>query len=127
VLAIEAVGGRVDMVMYCPHRPDEHCACRKPHPGMLLAAAQDLGLDLSQSYLIGDAETDMQAGRAVGCRCYMVLTGRGIRQLASALIHGRLSFAVEWDLKAAVDAILRQQSEMKWGHPRYALEGRGDH
>jgi D-glycero-D-manno-heptose 1,7-bisphosphate phosphatase len=111
--------------MYCPHRPDEHCACRKPQPGMLLDAARDLGLDLSHSYLVGDAETDMQAGQAVGCHCYMVLTGRGPRQLVPALIRGRLNFVVKWNLGAAVDAILRRGNRPEWEHPHYVLRGSG--
>ncbi len=121
VLAIEAAGGRVDRVMYCPHRPDEHCACRKPQPGMLVMAAEDLGLDLAHSYLIGDAETDMQAGRAVGCRRYLVLTGRGRRQLVRSLICGKLDFVVKWNLKAAAKVIVRQKSEVEWGYSHLAF------
>ncbi len=123
VQAIEAAGGRVDRVIYCPHRPDEHCACRKPRPGMLLMAAQDLGLDLSQSYLIGDAETDMQAGRAVGAHRYLVLTGRGWRQLINCLLHGERGFVVKPNLRAAVSAILRQESKVGWRLPRVVLGG----
>ncbi len=109
VRAIEATGGRVDRVMYCPHRPDEHCSCRKPQPGLLLMAAEELGLDLSHSYLVGDAEADMQAGRAVGCRRYMVLTGRGRRQLLHCWLHGERGFTVVPNLSAAVNAILRRE------------------
>ncbi len=107
VRAVEAAGGRIDRVMYCPHRPDEHCPCRKPQPGLLLMAAEELGLDLSRSHLIGDAETDMQAGRAAGCRRYLVLTGRGWQQLIRCWLHGERGFTVVWDLGAAVNAILR--------------------
>ncbi|OQY23386.1 MAG: D-glycero-beta-D-manno-heptose-1,7-bisphosphate 7-phosphatase [Chloroflexi bacterium] len=121
VLAIEAAGGRVDRVMYCPHRPDEHCACRKPQAGMLLLAAKDFGLDLSHSYLIGDAETDMQAGRAVGCRRYLVLTGRGWRQLMHSLTCGKLDFVVKWNLKAATNVIVRQESGVEWAHSQFAF------
>jgi histidinol-phosphate phosphatase family protein len=124
VRAIEAAGGRVDRVMYCPHRPDEHCNCRKPQPGMLLKAAGELGADLSQSYLIGDAETDMRAGRAVGCRCCLVLTGRGRRQWARCWIHGVRGFTVVPNLGAAVDAILRRESRVRWSL-RLALGGGG--
>jgi len=112
VRAIEEAGGRIDRVMYCPHRPDEHCACRKPEPGLLLMAAEELGLDLSQSYLIGDAETDMQAGQAAGCERYMVLTGRGRRQLVRCWLHGEQGFTVVSDLGSAVDAILRRESRV---------------
>ena len=109
VQAIDAAGGRIDRVMVCPHRPDEHCACRKPQPGLLLAAAEELDLDLSQSFLIGDAESDMQAGRAVGCRRYLALTGRGRRQLIRCWLHGERGFAVVPDLGAAVSAIVRRE------------------
>lgn len=100
--AIRAAGGRVDEVLFCPHRPDEHCGCRKPQPGLLLEAAQRYSLDLSSCYLVGDAVTDMQAARAVGCRAVMVLTGRGIQQAAllrEAELH---SCTVAKDLAAAV-------------------------
>ena len=109
VRAVETVGGRIDRVMVCPHRPDEHCACRKPQPGLLLAAAEELNLSLSQSYLIGDAESDMRAGRAVGCRRYLVLTGRGRRQLTRCWLHGERGFAVVPNLGAAVSAIIRRE------------------
>jgi len=110
VRAIEAAGGRVDRVMYCPHRPEEQCPCRKPQPGLLLMAAEELGLDLSRSYLIGDAETDMQAGRAAGCRRYLVLTGRGRRQLIRCWLHGERGFTVVPNLGAAVSAILHSEN-----------------
>ena len=118
VQAIEAAGGRVDRVMYCPHRPEEHCTCRKPQPGLLTMAAEELGLDLSQSYLIGDAESDMQAGRAVGCHRYLVLTGRGRRQLIRSWLHGERGFRVVPNLGAAVNDVLRRQSEGGWSSPR---------
>ena len=109
VRAVEAAGGRIDRVVYCHHRPDEGCACRKPEPGLLIAAAEEFGLDLSQSYLIGDAETDMQAGRAVGCRRYLVLTGRGRRQLIRCWLHGEHGFTVVPNLGTAVNTIVRRE------------------
>ncbi|HEY4723345.1 MAG TPA: D-glycero-beta-D-manno-heptose 1,7-bisphosphate 7-phosphatase, partial [Anaerolineae bacterium] len=81
VFAIQEARGRVDAVLYCPHRPDEHCDCRKPQPGLLLQAAEHLHLDLARSYLIGDAETDVQAAQAAGCQAILVKTGRGREQL----------------------------------------------
>ncbi|RME46539.1 MAG: HAD family hydrolase [Caldilineae bacterium] len=79
--AVRAAEGRIDRVFYCPHRPDEACSCRKPRPGMLLQAARELNLDLSRSYLVGDAATDLLAGHSVGCQTMLVLTGRGFHQL----------------------------------------------
>lgn len=78
---IEEAGGRVDGVFMCPHRPDEGCACRKPEPGLLLKAAQSLSLDLSASALIGDAMSDLEAGKAAGVsKLVLVRTGRGAAQ-----------------------------------------------
>lgn len=109
VRAIEAAGGRVDQVVYCPHRPDENCSCRKPRPGMLLTAGDELGLDLTRSYLIGDAHTDLQAGWAVGCRCYMVLTGRGRHQFLECVRKGYSGFRLAWNLQDAVRMILAKE------------------
>jgi len=123
VRVIEAAGGRIDRVMYCPHRPDEHCDCRKPRPGMLLRAAKDLDLNLDQSYFIGDAETDMQAARSASCHRYLVLTGRGRRQLMRCLIHGERGFGLKLNLRAAVNAILRQEGRTGWRQPRPVVGG----
>jgi len=57
-----------DAVYYCPHDTDPPCGCRKPQPGMLLAAAQDRGIDLAVSWMVGDSENDVEAGRRAGCR-----------------------------------------------------------
>ncbi len=84
VAEVEASGGRIDRVVYCPHRPEERCNCRKPEPGMLLQVADEMDVDLSQSYLVGDAATDLIAGQSVGCRTFLVLTGRGMQQLLPA-------------------------------------------
>ena len=85
---IEEAGGKVDGVFMCPHHPDEGCVCRKPKPGLLLQAAKSLRLDLSASVLIGDALTDLEAGKAAGVsRLVLVRTGRGAAQ--SSLINIR--------------------------------------
>ncbi len=85
VAEVEASGGRIDRVVYCPHRPEDQCACRKPEPGMLVQVAGEMGIDLSQSYLVGDAASDLLAGQRVGCQLFLVLTGRGWGQLVPAL------------------------------------------
>ncbi len=76
LLAVQTQAGRIDDVLYCPHKPDEGCVCRKPKAGMLKLAADKWQLDLSQSFLIGDADTDILAGHEVGCHATLVLTGR---------------------------------------------------
>lgn len=74
--AIADHGGRVSTVLVCPHRPEENCACRKPAPGLLLAAAQRLSLDVADTVLVGDHPTDLQAAERAGCRSILVLSGR---------------------------------------------------
>ena len=60
-------GARLDGIYYCPHDKEPPCACRKPLPGMLLRAAQEHQIDLGASWMVGDAESDMAAGRRAGC------------------------------------------------------------
>ena len=109
VKEIEKAGGRVDRVLYRPHGLDEHCAYREPQPGLLLQVSREMGVDLAQSYLIGDAYADIQAGETVGCRCFLVLTGRGRNELRRCLLHGQNGFRVSSDLESAVDTILREE------------------
>lgn len=79
--SIKLAGGRVDGIYMCPHRPKDGCDCRKPCPGMLLRAAEELSLDLSRSMLIGDALTDLMAAETAGVPVrVLVRTGRGRRQ-----------------------------------------------
>ena len=58
-------------ILYCPHDHGQ-CECRKPKPGLLLEAARRHGLDLAQSWMVGDAASDIEAGRAAGCRTVFV-------------------------------------------------------
>jgi D-glycero-D-manno-heptose 1,7-bisphosphate phosphatase len=104
---IEARGGRIDAVAYCPHRPEEGCDCRKPRPGLLLDLAERFGIDLEESVFIGDALSDVEAGQACGCGTILVLTGRGREQLAEAQAAGRNGFRVADDLASAVDLLLK--------------------
>jgi len=84
-------GASVDAYYVCPHHPVHGvgefgigCDCRKPLPGMLLKAAEDLSLDLSSSILIGDKVSDLEAGLAAGCRSVLVRTGYGSRESLNA-------------------------------------------
>ncbi|MGH7239230.1 MAG: HAD-IIIA family hydrolase, partial [Candidatus Saccharimonadales bacterium] len=56
----------------CPHGEDSTCDCRKPKPKMLLDAAQEFGIDLSQSYMVGDRMSDVMAGKNAGVRTILV-------------------------------------------------------
>ncbi|MDA0563795.1 HAD-IIIA family hydrolase [Streptomonospora sp. S1-112] len=82
--ALRLLGAAVSASYLCPHSPADGCPCRKPRPGMLLRAARDLGLDLGRSYTVGDALTDVDAGRSAGTATALVLTGRGADQYRRA-------------------------------------------
>lgn len=63
-----AAGARIDAVYYCPHDRQPPCACRKPKPGMLLAAARAHHIDLAASWMVGDSDIDIEAGKNAGCK-----------------------------------------------------------
>jgi D-glycero-D-manno-heptose 1,7-bisphosphate phosphatase len=70
---LAAVGANIDGVYYCPHEEQPACSCRKPEPGMLFAAAAEHQIDLTSSWMIGDSEKDVGAGRSAGCRTARIL------------------------------------------------------
>lgn len=87
LLALESA--HVDAIYACTHHPTEGvgllrrtCDCRKPEPGLLLRAAHEQAIDLAQSWMVGDAARDMQAGRAAGTRTALVLCGKGRVELS---------------------------------------------
>lgn len=76
-------GAYLDGIYYCPHHPDRgfegeikelkiQCECRKPKPGMLIQAAKDFNIDLSKSWMIGDSENDILAGKNAGCKTALI-------------------------------------------------------
>jgi D-glycero-D-manno-heptose 1,7-bisphosphate phosphatase len=101
----------------CPHAPDDHCACRKPEPGLLLQAAEELSLDLQRSIMIGDALTDLEAGRAAGVGAIsLVETGRGASQArlpGIAQLPDVSKFATLSDALAALIPTESQQAQKK--------------
>jgi D-glycero-D-manno-heptose 1,7-bisphosphate phosphatase len=67
----------IDAVRVCFHDGYSPCACRKPRPGMLLDAARTLGINLAESFMIGDRSGDIEAGQAAGCRTVHIAWGHG--------------------------------------------------
>ena len=81
------MGCCVDAIYYCPHLPEEGCNCRKPQPGLLLKAAKDLGIDVKESWMIGDKEIDLEAAKRAGCRGVRVETNVGdLQQAVSSIL-----------------------------------------
>jgi D-glycero-D-manno-heptose 1,7-bisphosphate phosphatase len=104
---IVKAGGRVDRVYMCPHVSSDLCNCRKPRPGMILQAVEELGLDVGRSFLIGDAVTDLQAGMAAGItKNILVQTGRGEDQARLLDEVSQSQCRILKDIPAAVSEIL---------------------
>jgi D-glycero-D-manno-heptose 1,7-bisphosphate phosphatase len=112
-----AQGAALDGVWYCPHHPDgtvahlaRSCRCRKPGPGMLEAAAEELGLDLAASYLVGNHPTDAGAAHAAGATPLFVSTGRAAGQPAP---DGVPAFASLAEAAASILRIVRGQARSR--------------
>jgi len=78
--SVAEAGGRIEDIFFCPHRPDENCACRKPKPGLIQQANQRYGIDPAASMMIGDNAKDILCGRNAECGATMLVqTGNGLR------------------------------------------------
>ena len=105
--AVSDRGGRITDVFFCPHRPDEGCDCRKPKPGLILAACRRHGIDASRSIMIGDTAKDILAGQAAGCgQTFLVRTGDADKALDTLARKGCRPDLIAADLAGAVDWIL---------------------
>lgn len=102
---VESSGGSIAKFYCCTHRKEDNCSCRKPGIGLLLQAREELNVDLSRSYFIGDALSDIQSGRAAGCKTVFVLSGRTSVEEMSEWncspdhVAATLSEAVDWVLE----------------------------
>lgn len=92
-------GAYIDALYYCPHHPHKgyegevpelkiDCNCRKPKPGLLLRAAEDYNIDLSSSWMIGDSDSDVEAGKAAGCRSIKIEEGELLTVIKGILSKG---------------------------------------
>jgi histidinol-phosphate phosphatase family protein len=75
-LLLKKENARLDAIYYCPLHPDQKPSCRKPEVGMARKAQKDLGVDLKNSYMIGDSLTDVEFGNNIGAKTILVLTGK---------------------------------------------------
>jgi len=92
---------RIDAIYYCPHGADARCTCRKPAPGMLLQAAEDHRLDLRNSWIVGDSDSDILAGKNAGCRTVRIARHDAATEVLSDLTFRSVTDAVTAIVKAA--------------------------
>lgn len=101
--ALARHGARVEGFYVCPHAPDDGCACRKPAPGLLRRAMDELGVPPERVAMVGDRPSDLDAARNAGCRSWLVRSGRGEQAVDGAR---RAGVPIARDLAGVVDAIL---------------------
>jgi D-glycero-D-manno-heptose 1,7-bisphosphate phosphatase len=87
----KSAGATIDAIYYCPHESEPRCGCRKPEPGMLLNATRDFDIDMAASWIVGDSEPDVEAGRSAGCRTVRLVeknksANTGAELVASSLL-----------------------------------------
>lgn len=111
---LQPAGGEISAIFFCPHGPDNDCACRKPKPGLFLELAERLQCDLRDAYAVGDSIRDLEAARSAGAKPVLVETGNG-RTTAGELSNaqGKAQFKdlpVYQDLAAFVDTLLASEA-----------------
>lgn len=105
--AVEAAGGRIFDIIFCPHHPDDGCACRKPRPGMIEQARARHGVNVSSAVMIGDNAKDVQCGFNAGCGAtILVRTGSGVQAQKDLAGMGITPTAVAENLSDAAKMIL---------------------
>lgn len=78
---VHQTGGEITGIAFCPHAPDDQCACRKPKPGLLIDLALKFDITLNSAIVIGDSLRDLQAATKAGSKAILVLTGKGKKTL----------------------------------------------
>ena len=94
---------KLDAIYFCPHLPDDECACRKPRLGMIESALADFPIELENSWMIGDKNLDVELGLNAGIKPVLVMTGYGEKHLPEL---ERPPFAVAENLLEAVKIVL---------------------
>jgi len=76
----------IDDFFFCPHRPDEKCICRKPSPFLILKAAKKWKIDIKESFMIGDKEIDVNAGKNAGCKNSFSVKEKTLMKIAQEIL-----------------------------------------
>lgn len=75
IMQIDEGGGKIDDIFFCPHLPEDECNCRKPEIGMGIEAIKKYGINTSTSFMIGDADKDIEFGKRIGCKTFQIIDG----------------------------------------------------
>ncbi|KAA1174169.1 D-glycero-beta-D-manno-heptose 1,7-bisphosphate 7-phosphatase [Marinobacter salinexigens] len=108
---VEAAGGHIDFIAYCPHHPDDQCDCRKPLTGLLRQIRGHFHISaLTGAIMVGDSRKDLEAGAAEGCQPILVRTGNGLdterhleaRPIADTRVFDNLAQVADWVIGAGL-------------------------
>jgi D-glycero-D-manno-heptose 1,7-bisphosphate phosphatase len=113
IAALAEQGGRIDGFFFCPHAPEEACACRKPAPGLIEDVLLRYGAHAEQVPVVGDSLRDLQAGQAAGCPTHLVRTGKAAEldaQQLRLLLDAVPGTTVHADLTAFAEHLLGRAS-----------------
>ena len=111
---VNASGGKIAGVFYCPHTPDDNCACRKPKPGLFTQIAAHAGQSIEGVIAIGDSRRDLEASATAGCRPTLIRTGNGRHTEADLMktpLNRARSIPVFDDLAAAVASLIAAETQ----------------
>lgn len=106
---LEAAGGRLAGIFFCPHRPEDACECRKPRPGLMQQIEAHFGTTLRGQPAIGDSHRDLEAAWRVGARAMLVRTGNGME--TERRLDGGAAVEIFPDLAAAAALLIRESEE----------------
>ena len=100
-------GGEIRDIFYCPHTPEDNCACRKPKPGLIHKASQTHSIDLVSSIMVGDSAKDVRCAKNAGCGVsVLVHTGNGREAEKILAEEKRMPDHIAEDLYSAVEWII---------------------
>lgn len=102
---VEEAGGRLAGIFFCPHHPDENCACRKPATGLIQQIESEFAGSVRGAPLIGDSEKDLDLAMAAGCEPILVLSGKGKLTLAALSEEKRNKIRIFDNLLQAAKAL----------------------
>lgn len=108
---VEKAGGKITEAYYCPHRTEDNCGCRKPRAGLFRKALKRGPIDFKKTFFVGDNIRDVQAGKAIGCRTLLVLSGK-VRSRKDKDWAAKPDF-IKRGLPAAVEFILKRDRRKK--------------
>ena len=103
---LEVEGVHLDGIYVCPHRPEDDCPCRKPRPGLLELAAQEMDFDSQACFVIGDKVCDIEVGQRVGATTFLVRTGYGDQVAAKTTANPDYVVDDVWDAARVIERLL---------------------